>query len=44
MLKCWKCSSGDPVLVGSIIFIALFWSLIRGRMVAFEARPQLRNG
>ena len=42
MFKCWKCSSSDPVLVGFIIFIDLFWSLMRGLMVAFEARPQLR--
>ena len=30
MFKCWKCSSSDPMLVGFIIFIALFWSLMRG--------------
>jgi len=28
MLKSWKGSSRDFVLVGFIIFIALFWSLI----------------
>jgi len=39
MFKCWKFSSSDPVLVGFINFIALFWSLMRGLMVAFEARP-----
>jgi len=42
MFKCWKCFSSDPELIGLIIFIALFWSLMRGRMVAFEGRPQLR--
>jgi len=30
MFKCWKCSSTDRVLVGFIIHIALFWSLMRG--------------
>jgi len=30
MFKCWKCSSSDPELIGFIIFIALFWSLMRG--------------
>ena len=30
MFKCWKWSSSDPMLVGFIIFIALFWSLMRG--------------
>jgi len=42
MFKCWKCSSGDPELIRFIVFIALFWSLMRGCMVAFVARPQLR--
>jgi len=28
MFKCWKCSSSDPELIGFIIFIALFWSLV----------------
>jgi len=42
MFKCWKGSSRDAVLVGLISFIALFWSLMRGWMVAFEARPQVR--
>jgi len=41
MFKCWKCSS-DPESIGFIIFMALFWSLMRGRMVAFEALSQLR--
>jgi len=27
------------MLVGFVIFIALFWSVMRGLMVAFEARP-----
>jgi len=39
MFKCWKCSSSDPELTGFIIFLALFWSLVRGCIVAFEARP-----
>jgi len=43
MFECWKWSSSDPMLVGFIIFIALFWSLMRGLMVAFEARSQLRT-
>ena len=30
MFKRWKCSSSDPELIGFIIFIALFWSLVRG--------------
>jgi len=30
MFKCWKGSSRDFVLVGFIVFIALFWSLTRG--------------
>ena len=30
MFKCWKWSSSDPMLVRFIIFIALFWSLMRG--------------
>ena len=30
MFKCWKCSSSDPVLVGFITFIALFWNLKKG--------------
>jgi len=30
MFKFWKGSSRDFVLVGFIVFIALFWSLIRG--------------
>jgi len=30
MLKCWKGSSIVCVLVGFIVFIALFWSLMRG--------------
>ena len=37
MFKCWKCSSGDPLSVEFIIFIALFWRLMRGCMVGFEA-------
>ena len=43
MFKCWKWSSIYPELIGFIIFIALFWSFVRGCMVAFEARPQLRT-
>ena len=30
IFKCWKCSSSDPELIGFIIFIALFWSSMRG--------------
>jgi len=30
MFKCWKWSFSDSMLVGFIIFGALFWSLIRG--------------
>jgi len=30
MIECWKGSSIDFDLVGFIVFIALFWSLIRG--------------
>jgi len=29
MFRCWKCYISDPVLVGFIIFIGLFWSLMR---------------
>jgi len=42
MFKCWKCSFRDPVLVGFIIFIALFCILMRGCVSAFETRPQMR--
>jgi len=30
MFNCWKYSSSHPMLVGFIIFIALFLSLMRG--------------
>ena len=30
MFKCWKWTYSDPMLVGFITFIALFWRLMRG--------------
>jgi len=42
MIKFWNDSSRDIYLIGIVSFTAIFWSLMRGSMVAFEARPQLR--
>jgi len=40
-MQCWKDSSRNIWLVGLVNFTALLLSSMRGRMVAFEARPRL---
>jgi len=43
MFKCWKWSSSDPMLVGFIIFIALFWSLMEQKIFCLKTYYETKS-